>query len=146
MSEKKKTLPKSRVLLEVKVPRAWLLGVVAAVVVIFVVAVIAFSAVNRIETCTACHLIDPEVETYKQSAHYRAGVGCQQCHTKPGVFNYLVRNLQGVTNVILYVTDTYERPLTTVVGTSQLRAVPPQVPARARPGLQQHPRQPHRPA
>jgi hypothetical protein len=45
-------------------------------------------------------------------------VGCQQCHTKPGVFNYFIRNLQGVTNLMLYVTDTYERPLTTMVGTA----------------------------
>jgi nitrate/TMAO reductase-like tetraheme cytochrome c subunit len=113
-----KRMPKSRVLLEVKVPRAWLLGVIAALVVVFVAAVVAFSAVNRIDTCESCHLIQPEVATYKQTAHYRAGVGCQQCHTKPGVFNYLIRNLQGVTNLMLYVTDTHERPLTTAVGTA----------------------------
>ena len=56
------------------------------------------------------------METYKQSPHYRAGVGCQKCHTKPGVFNYFIRNLQGVTNLILYVSNTYERPITTFVG------------------------------
>ena len=54
--------------------------------------------------------------TYKQTSHYRAGVGCQKCHTKPGVFNYLIRNLQGATNLILYVSNQYERPLTTFVG------------------------------
>ena len=85
---------------------------------VFIAAIIAFSAVNRISTCERCHLIKPEVATYKQSAHYRAGVGCQQCHTKPGVFNYFIRNLQGLTNVILYVSNTYERPLTTMVGTN----------------------------
>ena len=111
-------MPKSRVLLDVKVPRGWLLGVLAALVVVVVVAIFAFSAVNRIDTCETCHLIQPEVATYKQSAHYRAGVGCQQCHTKPGVFNYFIRNLQGVTNLMLYVTDTYQRPLTTMVGTA----------------------------
>jgi nitrate/TMAO reductase-like tetraheme cytochrome c subunit len=110
--------PKSRVLLNVKVPGAWLVGVVAALVVVVVAAVIAFSAANSIGACETCHLIQPEVATYKQSAHYRAGVGCQQCHTKPGVFNYFIRNLQGVTNLMLYVTDTYQRPLTTAVGTA----------------------------
>ncbi len=45
-------------------------------------------------------------------------MGCQQCHTKPGVFNYFIRNLQGLTNIILYVSNTYERPLTTAVGTN----------------------------
>ena len=116
MSQKK--LPKSRVLLDVKVPRGWLIGVALALVAVVVVAIIAFSAVNNIDTCNACHIVRPEVATYKQSAHYRAGVGCQQCHTKPGVFNYLIRNLQGMTNLMLYVTDTYERPLTTAVGTA----------------------------
>ena len=110
--------PKSQVLLEGKIPLPWLVGVLAALGVVFIAAIIAFSAVNRISTCERCHLIKPEVETYKQSAHYRAGVGCQQCHTKPGVFNYFIRNLQGLTNVILYVSDTYERPLTTMVGTN----------------------------
>jgi hypothetical protein len=110
--------PKSPTLLEGKIPMSWLFGVLAAVIVVFVVAVIAFSAVNRISTCERCHLIQPEVETYKQSSHYAAGVGCQQCHTKPGVFNYFIRNLQGLTNIILYVSNTYERPLTTMVGTN----------------------------
>ena len=62
--------------------------------------------------------IKPEVTTYERTAHYRAGVACQQCHTKPGVFNYLIRNLQGATNIILYVSNSYERPLTTAVGTN----------------------------
>ena len=110
--------PKSQVLLEGKIPLPWLVGVLAALGVVFIVAIIAFSSVNRISTCERCHLIKPEVETYKQSAHYRAGVGCQQCHTKPGVFNYFIRNLQGLTNIILYVSNTYERPLTTMVGTN----------------------------
>ena len=106
----------SRVLLDVRIPGKWLLGVFAALVVILVAAVIGFWAVNRIDTCDTCHIIKPEVVTYKQSAHYRAGVGCQQCHTKPGVFNYLIRNIQGTTNLILYVADTYDRPITTYVG------------------------------
>jgi hypothetical protein len=108
--------PKGRVLLEVRIPGKWIVGVLAALVVLFVVAVIGFSAVNRIDTCETCHIIQPEVATYKQSGHYRAGVGCQKCHTKPGVFNYFIRNIQGVTNLILYVSDTYERPITTYVG------------------------------
>jgi len=110
--------PKSRVLLEGSVPKSWLFGVLAALGVVFVAAIVAFSVANTIAACEVCHVIQPEVETYKQSAHYRAGVGCQQCHTKPGVFNYLIRNLQGTTNLILYVSDTYQRPITTAVGTA----------------------------
>ena len=105
-------------LLDGRMPRQWLLGVLVALV----------RRGHRghrrplgpstsIDTCETCHIIKPEVATYKRTAHYRAGVACQQCHTKPGVFNYLIRNLQGATNIILYVSNSYERPLTTAVGT-----------------------------
>jgi nitrate/TMAO reductase-like tetraheme cytochrome c subunit len=106
----------SRVLLDVDIPRGWLVGSVVAVVVMIVVAAVAFSALNRIGTCGQCHVIEPEVTTYKQSAHYAAGVVCQDCHTKPGVFNYFVRNLQGVTHLVNYISDTYQKPVTTYVG------------------------------
>jgi nitrate/TMAO reductase-like tetraheme cytochrome c subunit len=108
---------KSRVLLEGRVPRPWLIGVIVALAVMLVVVAVGLS-VAYTNSCSACHLIDPEVATYQKTAHYRAGVACQQCHTKPGVFNYLIKNLQGATNVILYVSNSYERPLTTAVGTT----------------------------
>jgi nitrate/TMAO reductase-like tetraheme cytochrome c subunit len=107
---------KSRVLLEGRIPGGWILGVLVALGVLFVVAIIGFSSLNRIAACDVCHVVQPEVATYKLTAHYRAGVGCQKCHTKPGVFNYLIRNLQGTTNLILYASNQYERPVTTAVG------------------------------
>jgi nitrate/TMAO reductase-like tetraheme cytochrome c subunit len=107
---------RSRVLLDVHIPGRWIVGALVALGVLLVAAIAAFSAVNRIDACEACHIIKPEVATYRQSAHYQAGVGCQKCHTKPGVFNYFIRNLQGATNLILYVSNTYERPITTYVG------------------------------
>jgi nitrate/TMAO reductase-like tetraheme cytochrome c subunit len=110
---------KSPILLDVHIPGAWIAGVLAAIVVLVVVAVVGFSAVNRIDTCGSCHVIKAEVATYKASAHYRAGVRCQQCHTKPGVFNYVIRNLEGVSNLVLYVSHKYQRPITTYVGADQ---------------------------
>ena len=115
MARKKK---ERQILIEGRIPLPWLLGVLAALVVCLVVGLGVLSAVYNNSMCGACHLVQPEVKTYKQSAHYRAGVSCQQCHTKPGVFNYFIRNLQGATNLILYVSNTYERPLTTAVGTN----------------------------
>jgi nitrate/TMAO reductase-like tetraheme cytochrome c subunit len=108
--------PKSRVLLEVRVPRAWIAGLVAALGLMLVLAAVGFSAVNRIEACDMCHVVEAEVATYKQTAHYTAGVGCQQCHTKPGVFYYFIRNLQGLSNVLTHVSDSYQRPVTAYVG------------------------------
>jgi nitrate/TMAO reductase-like tetraheme cytochrome c subunit len=115
MSERRDR-PKSRVLLEVRIPRLWIGGLVAALVLVAVGAAAGFSVVNRTETCGACHVIAAEVATYKETGHYAAGVGCQQCHTKPGVFYYVVRNLQGLSNVLTHVTGTYERPITAYVG------------------------------
>ena len=112
-----KKLRKSQVLLEGRVPRAWLVGVLVALVVVVIAAAVGL-AVTYTSTCSSCHIIKPEVATYERTAHYRAGVACQQCHTKPGVFNYLIKNLQGATNIILYVSNSYERPLTTAVGTA----------------------------
>ena len=106
----------------------------------------AFSALNRIGTCGQCHIIEPEVTTYKQTAHYAAGVVCQDCHTKPGVFNYFVRNLQGVTHLVNYISDTYQKPVTTYVGRQQLRPLPSQGADRARPRRRPDPREPHGPA
>jgi predicted CXXCH cytochrome family protein len=103
-------------LIDVVIPRAWLWGLIAAVIAILAVVAISFAVVNRVGTCSACHLIQPEVASYKTTAHYKAGVGCQSCHTKPGVFRYFVRNLQGVTNVIGYISGHYQKPLTTYVG------------------------------
>ena len=110
-------IPKGRVLLEVKVPFPWLMGVLVAVVVVVILAAVGL-ALAYTNSCSACHIIKPEVATYERTAHYRAGVACQQCHTKPGVFNYLIRNLQGATNIILYASNSYQRPLTTAVGTA----------------------------
>ncbi len=114
MADRKRT--KGRVLLDVHIPGGWFLGVLAGLVLILVIVVAVFSSLNKIATCDVCHVIKPEVVAYKQSAHYKAGVGCQKCHTKPGVFNYFIRNLQGVTNLILYVSNTYQRPITSYVG------------------------------
>jgi nitrate/TMAO reductase-like tetraheme cytochrome c subunit len=114
MTDRRRT--KGRVLLDVRIPGGWLLGVLAGLVLLLVIAVAVFSSLNKIATCDVCHVIKPEVVAYRQSAHYKAGVGCQRCHTKPGVFNYFIRNLQGVTNLILYVSNTYQRPITSYVG------------------------------
>ena len=111
-------IPGGRVLLEGRVPLAWLAGVIVALGILCTMAFIAFSAVYTSSRCEACHIIKPEVVTYQQTAHYRAGVSCQECHTKPGVFNYVIRNMQGLNNFFLYFSNTYQRPITTFVGTN----------------------------
>ena len=115
MADEPRKPTKGRLLLEVSIPRAWLAGVLVALFILIVVAAVGFYAVYDADSCANCHIIKPEVETYKLSAHYRAGVGCQECHTKPGAFSYFIRNLEGLGNTVLYVSGHYERPLTAYV-------------------------------
>ncbi len=107
-----------RHLFDVDIPRAWLVGLVAAVVVMLALVTVAFAIVSDPRTCGTCHVIKQEVDSFKPTAHARAGVGCQDCHTKPGVFNYFVRNLQSLTHIYEYMSGKYEKPLITFVGTS----------------------------
>jgi nitrate/TMAO reductase-like tetraheme cytochrome c subunit len=111
-------VPRGRVLLEGRVPLAWIAGVLVVLGLMGLAAFIGFSTLYTNSRCEVCHMIKPEVVTYSHTPHYKAGVKCQDCHTKPGVFNYVIRNMQGLTNVILYVSNTYERPITTFVGTN----------------------------
>jgi nitrate/TMAO reductase-like tetraheme cytochrome c subunit len=107
---------RGRLLLDVDIPRTWIVGMAVAIVAIIVLAGALFSVMYGVESCANCHVVRAEVETYKKTAHYAAGVSCQQCHTKPGVFNYFVRNLQGASNILAYVSDQYQRPVTAYVG------------------------------
>jgi nitrate/TMAO reductase-like tetraheme cytochrome c subunit len=116
MADEPRKPTKGRLLLEVEIPRAWIVGLLAALAVVVVLTTVGLSVANRIDSCASCHAIKPEVATYKHSAHYRAGVKCQQCHTKPGVFSYFIRNLEGLGNVAVYASGKYERPITAYVG------------------------------
>jgi nitrate/TMAO reductase-like tetraheme cytochrome c subunit len=107
-----------RRLFDVDIPRAWLAGLFAAIVVMLLLVTMAFAVVSDSRTCGVCHVIKKEVDSYKASVHARAGVGCQDCHTKPGVFNYFVHNLQSLTHIYEYASGKYEKPLVTFVGTN----------------------------
>ena len=113
-----KKLPKGQVLLEGRIPLSWLLGVLGALVVVFIAAVIAFSAVNNISTCGDATSSSPRWRPTSSRRTIAPESVASSATRKPGVFNYFIRNLQGLTNVILYVSNTYERPLTTMVGTN----------------------------
>jgi len=105
-------------LMDIRIPRGWLLGMLVALVVVLIVATVGFSVANNDNTCGWCHVIKKEVTAFKASEHYHKGVHCQACHTKPGVFNYFIRNLQASTHIIEYVSGRYQRPITTYVGAS----------------------------
>jgi len=108
--------PTPRELLTLKLSRGWLLGMVLGIVALLVLATAAFAVVNSERFCGSCHVMKSEVASYNATAHHQAGVGCQSCHTKPGVFNYFIRNLQNTTYVIDNITGRYQKPIVTYVG------------------------------
>ena len=52
--------------------------------------------------CNDCHFIEPFYESWKTSTH--SDVGCFQCHTEPGTWNYVRRKIAGLSEVVKTVT------------------------------------------
>jgi hypothetical protein len=107
---------RSRHLLDLVLSRGWIVGVLGALVLVLIVVTAAFAVVNNNSFCGRCHVIKKEVVSFNASSHHHPGVGCQNCHTKPGVFNYFIRNLQSATHIVEYISGRYQRPIVTYIG------------------------------
>lgn len=112
----KKRRHQGRHLMDVVVPRAWIFGMLAGLLTIFVVMAIGFATLTNPAACSTCHVISKEYDSFLTSTHNVDGVTCQDCHVKPGIFNYFVYNLRSLTHVYTLVADTYEKPIVTYVG------------------------------
>jgi len=112
----KRRRPTPRELLTLKLPGGWLVGILLGVLALLILATAGFALVNNNRFCGTCHVIKKEVVSFDASSHHKEGVGCQDCHTKPGVFNYFIRNLQSATHIIEYISGRYQRPIVTYVG------------------------------
>ena len=106
---------RSRHLLDLVLSKGWIVGVLLGVVVVLIVIAIGFAVVYDNAFCGRCHVIKKEVVSFNASSHHRPGVVCQDCHTKPGVFNYFIRNLQSATHIVEYISGRYQRPIVTYV-------------------------------
>ncbi|MGC8875057.1 MAG: cytochrome c3 family protein [Chloroflexia bacterium] len=58
---------------------------------------------------TTCHSMTPEYTAYQESFHAR--VRCAECHVGPGLAAEVQAKWQGIRELWLYVTNTYERPI-----------------------------------
>lgn len=58
---------------------------------------------------TTCHTMTPEYTAYQRSFHAR--VRCAECHIGPGLLAEVEAKWQGLRELWLYVTNTYERPI-----------------------------------
>lgn len=61
------------------------------------------------EFCSKCHVMAPEYATWEASAH--AQVACVDCHIKPGLGNLIIHKIAAIKELVLYATNTYERPI-----------------------------------
>ena len=62
-------------------------------------------ATNQTSFCgTTCHEMDPMYNSYQHSLHAKAGVGCADCHEKPGISGTIASKWQGTQELFLHVT------------------------------------------
>jgi len=107
---------RGRHLLDLELSRWWVVGALLGLVVVLIIIATGFAIVYDNAFCGRCHVIKKEVTSFNASSHHRPGVVCQDCHTKPGVFNYFIRNLQAATHIVEYLSGHYQRPIVTYVG------------------------------
>lgn len=62
-----------------------------------------------------CHATEAEHITYQTSLH--ANLECAECHVGPGLDNEIKAKLNGLRELALYVTDSWERPIASPVET-----------------------------
>ncbi|MCJ7549173.1 MAG: tetrathionate reductase family octaheme c-type cytochrome, partial [Anaerolineae bacterium] len=98
-------------------------GVTGTVVLLVGTALIGFVSLHYLFEFTAstefcgelCHATRAEYVTYHTSLH--ANVACTECHVGPGLDQELKAKLNGLRELFLYTTDTYERPIPSPVET-----------------------------
>jgi nitrate/TMAO reductase-like tetraheme cytochrome c subunit len=72
----------------------------------FVLLAITAEITSRPEFCGSHHYIRPYYESWTRSSH--SDVECGKCHYPPGMKGYLVRKWKAVSEVALFVTNTYK--------------------------------------
>ena len=108
-------------------PGAWLKDhrrrALGTAVVLLVTGLIGFVSIHYLFEFTAstefcgvlCHATRAEYVTYHTSLH--ANVACVECHVGPGLDQELKAKLNGIRELYLHTTDTYERPIPSPVET-----------------------------
>jgi len=72
-------------------------------------AVGAVNATSQSAFCGSCHEMQPQYDSWQQSAH--RSVDCVQCHVGPGMGNLIRHKLGAVVQVYEHFTGTYPQPI-----------------------------------
>lgn len=90
----------------------WMLGGLAAIVILFVFFIASVELLHYTEStafCSLCHVMKPEYTAYEHSAHARAE--CGSCHIGPGALPAFQAKLANARYLWVYPTNSYERPI-----------------------------------
>ncbi|MDD6120350.1 MAG: NapC/NirT family cytochrome c [Selenomonadaceae bacterium] len=76
------------------------------------VGMVSIEATNQTSFCgESCHEMDPMYQSYQHSLHAKAGVGCADCHEKPGLTGTVQSKWQGTKELVLHVTGQVPDPI-----------------------------------
>jgi nitrate/TMAO reductase-like tetraheme cytochrome c subunit len=94
--------------------------IIALLVVLFLAFLGSVVYTERPEFCKTCHLMKPYYKAWKESAH--RDVHCLDCHYEPNWKSHLKGKINGLVQVIDYVTGRYsEKPMAKISDASCLR-------------------------
>lgn len=98
-----------------------LLGVVVVALVVLLLTTYTLKATGHPKFCTACHNMDDYYASWQHSSH--ADVACIQCHYEPGVTNTFKGKLEGLVQVVKYISHAYStKPHAMISNDSCMRA------------------------
>jgi cytochrome c nitrite reductase small subunit len=84
----------------------------AACIVLLGVGMVSIEATNQTKFCgESCHEMDPMYQSYQHSLHAQAGVGCADCHEKPGLTGTVESKWKGTKELVLHVTGKVPDPI-----------------------------------
>ena len=83
-----------------------------ACIVLLGASTVMIEATNTTSFCsTTCHEMEPMANSYDHSIHAKAGVGCADCHEKPGLQGTIASKWQGTQELFLHVTGQVPDPI-----------------------------------
>ncbi len=84
--------------------------VAGVVTLLLVVTAGALTFTNQPIFCSSCHkTMSPEYTTWEVTSHSQ--INCTACHIKPGLINTLTHKVKTLKEPILYVTNSWEKPI-----------------------------------
>lgn len=76
----------------------WSVKILLFLVVVGLFTFISIEITGQPAFCNSCHIMNPYYDSWKASSH--SDVSCLKCHLKPGLANYAVGKIRGLSQSI----------------------------------------------